>query len=292
MNQAIRPAVWALVSIVLACGRLRAETRPSEDAATRPSPPPRTGVLAPDHSPTLPTVFLIGDSTVKNSWDVGAGGLWGWGRPLTAYFDRSKINVENQALGGTSSRSYITAGHWQRVLALVKPGDYVLVQFGHNDGGAAGSIHGTGEETREAVDRSGRKETVHSYGWYLRRYIADTRAKGATPIVCSPIPRNDWKNGKVIRSTGSYATWAAESAKTGGAYFIDLNSLIADRYDQLGQEAVKPFFPKEHTHTGWDGALLNAQCVVEGIKRLEGCALRDDLLPDAHPKQPAPATKP
>jgi rhamnogalacturonan acetylesterase len=208
---------------------------------------------------------------VKNSWDKGGDGLWGWGKPLSERFDAAKINVENQALGGTSSRSYISGGHWERVLALVKPGDYVMMQFGHNDGGPAGSLRGNGDETEE---RAG--VTVHSYGWYIRQYIAATKAKGATPIVCSLIPRNDWTDGKVRRG-GTYAVWAQEAAMDGGALFIDLNSLIADRYDRLGEDAVKPFFPKEHTHTGWDGAVLNAECVIEGIKSLPDCPLREML---------------
>jgi rhamnogalacturonan acetylesterase len=232
----------------------------------------RTGMLHENYNPALPTLFLIGDSTVKNSWDKGADGLWGWGRPLAAHFDETKINVENQALGGTSSRSYIEGGHWARVLALVKPGDFVMMQFGHNDGGPKGSIRGNGDETRDP-------DTVHSYGWYIRKYIAETKAKGATPIVCSLIPRNDWVDGKVHRATGSYATWASEAAHDGGALFIDLNGIIADHYDKLGQEAVKPFFPKEHTHTGWDGAVLNAQSVVEGIGRLKDCELNKYLKP-------------
>jgi lysophospholipase L1-like esterase len=240
----------------------------------------RTGVLHDNYNPTLPTLWLIGDSTVKNSWDKGADGLWGWGRPLAAYFDLARLNVENQALGGTSSRSYIEGGDWSRVLTLVQPGDYVMMQFGHNDGGAKGSHRGNDDQIDD--------KSVHSYGWYIRQYIADTKAKGATPIVCSLIPRNDWTGGRVHRSSGGYATWAEEAAKQGGAFFIDLNSLIADRYDQLGQEAVKPFFPKEHTHTGWAGAVLNAQGVVEGVKRLEQCHLGSFLL--ASP--PTPVAEP
>jgi rhamnogalacturonan acetylesterase len=253
--------------------------------AQQPAPVFRTGVLHEGYNPALPTLFLIGDSTVKNSWDKGADGLWGWGRPFTAYFDTSKINVENQALGGTSSRSYITGGHWERVLALVKPGDFVIMQFGHNDGGPAGSLRGNGDETEERADRSGATETVHSYGWYIRKYIADTKSKGATPIVCSLIPRNDWSDSKVHRG-GTYAVWAREAAGAAGAAFIDLNALIAGRYDQLGQDAVKPFFPKEHTHTGWDGALLNAQCVVDGIKALPDCPLKKYLNPAPDPRKP------
>ncbi len=250
----------------------------------------RTGTLHEGYNPALPTLFLIGDSTVKNSWDKGDGGLWGWGRPLTAYFDTTKINVENQALGGTSSRSYIEGGHWARVLALVRPGDFVMMQFGHNDGGPKGSLRGGDDaaETRGGAD--GKNETVHSFGWYIRKYIEETKAKGATPIVCSLIPRNDWADGKVHRAQGSYGTWAAEAAEKGGAAFIDLNRIIADRYDMMGQEGIKPFFPKEHTHTGWDGAVLNAQSVVEGVKGLEECALKEFLLSSPErPKMPATA---
>ena len=271
------------------------ETPPAAQSppATQPSRPAaqtfRTGVLHPDYKPELPTLFLIGDSTVKNSWDKGTDGLWGWGKPLESHFDHSKINVENQALGGTSSRSYITQGHWERVLALVKPGDYVMMQFGHNDGGGAnarGSLRGNGEETQEVTVAAGSPETVHTYGWYIRKYIADTKAKGATPIVCSLIPRNNWRDGKVNRAGSSYGGWAQEAAKQGEALFIDLNSIIADHYDEMGQEAVKPLFPKETTHTGWRGAKLNAECVVEGVKRLQGCELVKDLSASPNPIKP------
>jgi lysophospholipase L1-like esterase len=249
-----------------------------EAALKGPAPIVRTGVLHGGFVPTLPALFLIGDSTVKNSWDLGSDGLWGWGRPLAAYFDHDKINVENQALGGTSSSSYISGGHWERVLALIRPGDFVMMQFGHNDGGPAGSLPGNSDET----DAKGR----HSYGWYLRKYIADVKAKGATPIVCSLIPRNDWENGKVRRATGSYATWAQEAARQGGALFIDLNAIVAAHYDQLGEDAVKPFFPKEHTHTGWDGAVLNAQSVVEGLKALPDNPLAKYLSAAPDPRKP------
>jgi hypothetical protein len=167
----------------------------------------------------------------------------------------------------------------------VKAGDYVMMQFGHNDGGPAGTIKGNSEETEERTARDGKKDTVHSYGWYIRKYIAETKAKGATPIVCSLIPRNDWTDGKVRRAAGSYGGWAAEAAKAGDALFIDLNAIIADRYDTLGEAAVKPFFPKEHTHTGWDGALLNAQCVVEGIRELKDCPLKNYLAAVPDPKR-------
>lgn len=271
----------------------RAVVEPAVDAKeNHAAVVPRVGPVHAGFNPALPTLWIIGDSTVKNGWDKGDGGLWGWGNPIGACFDRSKINVENQALGGTSSRSFRTTKLWEAVRRQIKPGDFVLMQFGHNDGGGAygdsrarKSINGNGEETVSVTNHlTGAVETVHTYGWYLRQYIADTKAQGATPIICSPIPRNDWTNGKVRRANETYGLWAREAAAAGGADFLDLNNLVADRYDALGEAAVKPFFPQEHTHTGWDGAVLNAQCVVAGIRGMKDCPLAGYLL--AHPEPP------
>ncbi len=232
---------------------------------------------------SLPTLYLIGDSTVKN----GTKGLQGWGDPIAAYFDKTKINVQNRARGGRSSRTYRTEGLWDAVLKDIKPGDFVMMQFGHNDGGpldkekSRGSIRGNGDETKEvAVPDSDKKETVHSYGWYLRQFAKEAKAKGATPIVLSLIPRNDWKNDHVLRASEGYGAWAAAAAKAEDVSFIDLNGIVADKYDKLGQEKVKEFFPKEHTHTSVSGAELNASAVVEGVKSLKDCPLKDYLLPN------------
>lgn len=233
----------------------------------------------------LPSLILIGDSTVRNGRDdgqhKGAAGQWGWGNPIAAYFDPAKVNVVNRAVGGLSSRTYISSGHWERTLALVKPGDVVIMQFGHNDSGAINdtsraraSIPGIGDEAQEIDNLLTHKhETVHSYGWYLRRFIADIRAKGATPIVCSPIPRKQWDaQGHIRRAAGDYAGWAAKVAREEHAGFIDLNELVARRYDALGHDAVMQLFPlvtpDEHTHTNLAGAELNARTVVAGLRAL------------------------
>ena len=235
--------------------------------------------LPKPNDPKLPTLFLIGDSTVRNGRGDGANGQWGWGEPLAAFFDKTKINVVNRAIGGRSSRTYLTQGHWDRVLALLKPGDFVVMQFGHNDGGAIndtsrarGTIKGIGEETQE-IDNllTKQHEVVHTYGWYLRKFIADTKAKGAVPIVCSPVPRKIWKDGKIVRD--DYAKLAAEVAKAEGAAFVDLNEIIARKYEELGPEKVEPMFADEHTHTTLAGAELNAACVISGLKALKGSPL-------------------
>lgn len=233
-----------------------------------------------------PVIYLVGDSTVKNGSGKGESGLWGWGDFLYTQFDTTKVRIENHARGGRSSRTYQTEGLWDNVLAKVKAGDYIIMQFGHNDGGAVndtlrarGSIRGIGDETEEIDNLITHKhEIVHSYGWYMRKYIRDAKARGAIPIVCSLVARNVWKNGKVVRSTDSYATWAAAVAKTEGAYYIDLNDLVASRYEQLGPDEVKSkLFLEDHTHTTAEGAKINAALVAEGIRAQKKLALRKFL---------------
>ena len=246
-----------------------------EGATTDPGAHAKIGLKQPA-DPKLPTLFLVGDSTVRNGHADGAGGQWGWGEPLADLFDTSKINVDNRAIGGRSSRSYIMENQWAETLALVKPGDIILFQWGHNDDGplddparARGTLHGTGDETKE-VDNPILKihETVHTYGWYLRKYIEDTKAKGAVPIICSPIPRKTWKDGKIVRNADNYGGWARQVAEQEHVAFIDLNEIIARRYDALGEAAVEPLFADPHTHTSRAGAELNAECVVAGLKAL------------------------
>ncbi len=230
-----------------------------------------------------PTVWLIGDSTVNNS----TKGLLGWGKPIAELFDPAKVRVENRARGGTSSRSFLREGMWDAVAKEIQRGDFVLMQFGHNDGGpidrekARASLKGNGEETKDVtVVETGAAETVHSYGWYLRHYAAEAKAKGATPIILSLIPRNIWKDGKVGRATNDYGKAASEAAATGGFLFVDLNAIIAGHYDELGQDKVAAeFFTADHTHTTPAGAAFNAGCVAEGIRGLKGCPLAGALRP-------------
>jgi len=234
--------------------------------------------------PGRPTLFIVGDSTVKNR----TRGQQGWGEPLAAHFDAVRIRVENRALGGRSSRTFLTEGLWDKVLAELKPGDFVLIQFGHNDGGslsqgrARASLKGTSEETQEVtLEATGKKEVVHTYGWYLRKYVGDAKAKGATPVVLSPVPRNIWKDGKVARAANDYSQWAAEAAKAGGACFLDLNELVAKRYEEVGQETVKTqYFGEDHTHTTPTGAAVTAAVVAEGLRTMKDCPFGQYVLPE------------
>ncbi len=283
--------------LLLACGVAHAQT----PAAAVNTDPARARVQLPEPAnPALPSIILIGDSTVRNGHDDGQGkgaeGQWGWGHPIAAYFDPSKVNVVNRAVGGLSSRTYITSGHWERTLAFVKAGDIVLMQFGHNDASpvnddkrARGSIRGIGAESQD-IDNilTAKRETVLSYGGYLRKYIAEIRAKGATPVVVSLIPRKAWNEdgpeaGKVRRNKGDYAGWAEQVARMEKVGFIDLNEMAARRYDEMGREAVMKMFPAtvpdERIHTNWAGAALNAQLVVGGLKTLGDPRMASFLKP-------------
>jgi rhamnogalacturonan acetylesterase len=228
-----------------------------------------------------PVLYIIGDSTVKNGDGTGKNGQVGWGSVISPYFDTTKITVLNHAIGGRSSRTFITDGRWNKILDSLQPGDFVIMQFGHNDGGALddtararGTIKGVGIDSIEIYNPIRKvKEMVHSYGWYMRKYVNETKAKGATAIVCSPIPRNIFTDGKTERTDSSYTGWAKETASATGAYFVNLNAIIADKYDAMGADRVKEFFPADHTHTNDAGARLNAAAVIEGLKKIPRCSL-------------------
>ena len=219
-------------------------------------------------SPALPSVFIVGDSTANNTENRG------WGDHLAHYFDTAKVNVVNRARAGRSSRTFVQEGLWDKVLADLKAGDYVLIQFGHNDGGppdkdrARGSLPGLGEESREFTMPDGHTEMVHTFGWYMRKFIADARAKGAHPVVLSLTVRNIWKDGKVERGSGRFSQWSGEIAQAAHVPFVDVTNAVADRYEMLGEENVKELFSTDHTHTSPAGAELNAEVVAEGLKKL------------------------
>lgn len=273
---------------------------------TAATDPARAQVKLPEPArPDLPSLILIGDSTVRNGHDDGQGkgaeGQWGWGHPLAAYLDTARINVVNRAVGGLSSRTYRTSGHWERTKAFIKRGDWVLMQFGHNDASpvndnsrARGVLRGTGPEKEDIQNLlTGRPETVFTYGAYLRGYIAEIRAAGATPVICSPVIRKRWEaDGKTVtRAGGNFAAWAAEVARAEGVAFIDLNEWGARRYEALGKEVVATLFPPdpETVHTNWLGAAVNAQLVIAGLlqnKVLPEEVYRQRFLPDGSDDRP------
>ncbi|MCH5346071.1 MAG: alpha/beta hydrolase fold domain-containing protein [Muribaculaceae bacterium] len=231
----------------------------------------------PDDTPGLqrvegrPTVFIIGDSTVKNE-DRDPDSIWGWGSVIGEWLDTDAITIENHARPGRSARSYREEGLWDRVIKAVRPGDYVMIQFGHNDasplntGRCRGSLPGTGDETETIiVAKNGRRVDVETYGAYLRQYIADVKAAGATPIIVTPMPRNRWKDGVAQGTEDTYAKWATEIAREQGVTLIDLDALTRASFNRIGQDSIAPYFKGDNTHFSLQGARLNAANVAQGL---------------------------
>ena len=229
-----------------------------------------------------PVVFTIGDSTVKNK-DDDKDGMWGWGSVITEIFNSKKVSVENCAMVGRSARTFLDEGRWDKVYDALKPGDFVLIQFGHNDGGdinigkARGELHGSGDESKVfLMEKTGKYQVVYTFGWYLRKFIRDAQEKGAIPIVLSHTPRNKWKDGQIERNSKSYGKWTREAAEATGACFIDLNKVSADKLQKMGPKKSAVFYNTDHTHTSLKGARMNAQSIAEGLK-VTDCPLKKYL---------------
>jgi lysophospholipase L1-like esterase len=242
-----------------------------------------------------PVVFITGDSTVKNS-DKDEDGMWGWGAVANTVFDETKIDIVNAAMAGRSCRSYLNEGRWDKVYNSLKPGDFVLIQFGHNDispidkpkyRGAIATAKDTCHvyqmkaakedlSKQNVIDQKlksntqvGSYEVVYSFGWYLKKFIQDVREKGATPILVSLTPRNEWKDGKIERRNDSYGKWYREVVEETGVEFVDLHNITADFLDKKcgKKEKAMKYFKRDHTHSSLLGAKTNAQSIAQGLRQ-------------------------
>lgn len=233
------------------------------------------------------SVFLVGDSTVRNGWGDGRDGQWGWGDFLANWLGHPSIDIVNRAIGGLSSRTFVTQGHWQRALNMMNPGDIVIIQLGHNDAGALnddsrarGTIKGIGHD-QVIIDNmlTGKTETVHSYGWYLRKMIGEARARGITPILCSPVPRKKWDqaSGRILRHDNSYPEWARNVARQSHTQFFDLHNLVAEEYESLSPQEVDKLFGDAWTHTSRSGAILTAKIVAEQLAPVLGLSVQASI---------------
>ena len=227
-----------------------------------------------------PIVFITGDSTVKNK-DSDKDGMWGWGSQAYTVFDQDKVTCVNVAKAGRSTRSYVREGRWEQVYNTLQPGDFVLLQFGHNDirpiadAKERGVIPGTADTCHVyKMEKDGRYEVVYSFGWYLRKMIDDCREKGATPILVSLTPRNEWPHGKVERRNDSYGKWYREVVEQTGVDCLDVHKISADflgrkfasKSEEKSKKAASRYFNNDHTHTSLAGARMNAQSVAKGLR--------------------------
>ncbi len=250
-----------------------------------------------------PRVFFCGDSTGKNE-DKNPDGMWGWGSQAYTQFDESKCTFINCAKAGRSTRTFLLEDRWEEVYRTLRPGDYVLIQFGHNDIGGIDKDKERGviacaKDTSHVyhLKSNGRNLVVYSYGWYLHKMIVDAKEKGATPIIVSFTPRNEWHEGKgevkgkfypvmekkgkqyIERRNDKYITeWCKQVADEHGVEFVDVHNISADSLDKLFSKAKTPaeakekantYFNHDHTHTSLIGARNNVKSLAIGLRQIK-----------------------
>lgn len=227
------------------------------------------GGVAVDVRADKPVVYLVGDSTVRTTRDGHAG----WGDALMPWLPPANPpRMENHARGGASTRSFRDSGDWEELRVSLKQGDVVLIQFGHNDQGqpkdGKATLDGCGDATTILKGKKGKETVVHSYGWYLNRYIDEILERKAIPVIVTPVPRNRWHGRKVTTSNQPHAKWARQVAAARHVPVLDLNKLVRDHYEQVGQARVdsRYFRAKDETHTTLEGASVTARLAAAALR--------------------------
>lgn len=243
-------------------------------------------VTGASRQPGKPVLFTIGDSTVKNK-DSDEDGMWGWGSVIGELFDPDMISVENHAMAGRSARTFLDEGRWDKVYNALQPGDFVIMQFGHNDAGdinvgkARAELPGSGDESKVfKMQSTGKNQVIYPFGWYIRKFAQDAIEKGAIPIVLSHTPRNKFDNGMIESNANSFGQWSKDAARRVGAYYIDLNAITGAELQEIANEQglkyVNEYFNTDHTHTSKKGARMNAKNITGALGDIN-CPLSDYL---------------
>lgn len=233
------------------------------------------------------TIYLIGDSTVadyslEDNYQEKRYPLVGWGQVSQQFFHKDslklvsnvlgeakEVKIDDRAKGGRSTRTFFQEGRWASVYNSLKKGDAVMIQFGHNDG---------------SIEKTERYVNIEGYKEFLRLFVNQTREKGATPILMTPVARNfPWKDGKLTNVHGEYPQAVKDVAKELDVKFIDLNELSMAHFTKVGQDettnkyfmnfpaGVYPAYPngqKDNTHFQKEGGLAVAKLVFEAMKKL------------------------
>lgn len=209
-------------------------------------------------------VFLAGDSTIS----IKAPKAWpetGWGMPFAHFWD-SSVEVRNKAMNGRSTKTFILEGRWQNILDEMHAGDYVFIQFGHND---------------ESVEKKERYTPPDSFRLNLRRFVNEVRAREGHPVLLTPVSRRRFKNGEAQPTHEAYSPLVKEVALEQQVPLIDLDAESRALYQQFGDTASKWLFlqlkPGEHpnypdgkndnTHFNELGARLIAQLVLADVRK-------------------------
>lgn len=210
-----------------------------------------------------PVLYMVGDSTMANKPDLEYPER-GWGQLLPMFFDTT-ITIENHAKNGRSTRSFIYEGRWDSVCNKLKPGDFVVIQFGHND---------------DVITKSKTYTTLQEFKYNLSKYIADARKKGAKPILCSPIIRRNFVGGILEPTHGEYPEIVKQVAENNETPFIDMTALSRNLILELGEEDSKNLYlhlppdtykkaPNgkiDNTHFSEEGAIAMSRLFVNAIQ--------------------------
>ena len=232
---------------------------------------PGVAKLAIERAADVPTLFIAGDST---STDQPVEPYNSWGQMITRFFN-DEIGVANHGESGESLRGFLAERRLEKLMSVIRPGDFLMIQMGHNDQKEKGE--GVGAFTTYQSD--------------LKRFIAEARAHGAFPILVTPVNRLTWNaEGGIVNSLGDYPEAVRQAGKDENVPVIDLNAMSKPFYEALGREnAPKAFAGKDTTHHSNYGSYELARCVVEGIRQaklplaqylVEGIAPFDPAHPD------------
>lgn len=216
-----------------------------------------------------PTLYTIGDSTMADKIKPDENPEKGWCQVLPSFFDLNKITIDNRAVNGRSTRSFINEKRWESVYKSLKKGDYVFIQFGHNDEKIADSTRYTNPHT--------------AYRYNLIRFVTEAREKGAIPVLFSSIARRNFnEHGVLVGTHGEYPIEARLVAQEYNVPFIDLGYFSEVLEQSYGPEKSKdlhlhfkagehPYYPEgkaDDTHLSYKGALEIAKIVVAELTKM------------------------
>ena len=210
------------------------------------------------------TVYIAGDSTAANK-TADKRPETGWGEMLQQYFDPAKVKIVNEAQNGRSTKSFIDEGRWKSIVDRLRKGDWIFIEFGHND---------------EKKDKPAVYASPKDYKANLVKFIKETRAKGATPVLLTPLARRKFENDVLVKTHGEYPDAVKNVGTEQGAAVIDMESKSAAVLTRYGNEGSRklflqlkpsenPNYPKgveDNTHFNPKGAGKMAALAVEGIR--------------------------
>lgn len=220
---------------------------------------------------SVPRLYVIGDSTAA-AYPVDRHPLTGWAQVLQDYLDPACIVVDDRARSGRSSKSFLEEGAWTPIREALKPGDYVFIQFGHND--------------QKQEDPARYTDPATTYGAFLTQYVQETRAARAIPVLMTSINRNGWsESGVFTDSLGAYPDAVRALARELETPLIDLHRLTRELFERIGPERTRALFlylEKGESPNYPDGKVDGTHLCVKGaqeISKLVAGALSETELP-------------